>query len=500
MKKTVMNLAPASAIVKSALAGHSWIGLVAGGLTYLICLSGTLAVFYQELERWEQPSVEERTGYEPAAVEKALENLAARVPELPEHVYVTLPSPAMPRLIVSTDREGWFVDRDGLLGEAAAHDWTHLLLNLHIYLHLPSTVGLVLVSSLGALLFGLIASGFLAHPSIFKDAFSLRILGSRQLEQTDIHNRLSVWGAPFHVVIALTGAYFGLVSPLLSVVASAYHRGDERAVSASVFGDEPALDQKVAPPEIARALRNLETVAPQGTPILVTLHGPGTPRQFIEVFATHPGRLIYSENYRFDTRGVYLGKAGFSDGELGRQIVYSSYRAHFGHFGGFPVKVAYAVLGLALTVVSVTGVNIWLARRKARDYLDDLWAGLVLGRPRRSRFDGCDRGPDRSTLDTPLLASARRVGGVGPSEARRGEERPRTPRRVGAAPERAPRRIPAQVRYRGAEPRRFRSERRPACSGAHHGRPREERAPLRRKRYPGCPGKERRLTRLSISS
>ncbi len=381
MKKTVMNLAPASAIVKSSLAGHSWIGLVAGGLTYLVCLSGTLAVFYQELERWEQPSVEERTGYEPAAVEKALENLAARVPELPEHVYVTLPSPAMPRLIVSTDREGWFVDRDGLLGEAAAHDWTHLLLNLHIYLHLPSTVGLVLVSSLGALLFGLIASGFLAHPSIFKDAFSLRILGSRQLEQTDIHNRLSVWGAPFHVVIALTGAYFGLVSPLLSVVASAYHRGDERAVSASVFGDEPALDQKVAPPEIARALRNLETVAPQGTPILVTLHGPGTPRQFIEVFATHPGRLIYSENYRFDTRGVYLGKAGFSDGELGRQIVYSSYRAHFGHFGGFPVKVAYAVLGLALTVVSVTGVNIWLARRKARDYLDDLWAGLVWGAP-----------------------------------------------------------------------------------------------------------------------
>jgi hypothetical protein len=91
--------------------------------------------------------------------------------------------------------------------------------------------------------------------------------------------------------------------------------------------------------------------------------------------------MIYSENYRFDLGGNYLGKAGFSDGEIGRQIVYSTYRAHFGHFGGFPVKIAYGILGLALTVVSVTGTNIWLARRKARAYLDDLWAGVFWGAP-----------------------------------------------------------------------------------------------------------------------
>ena len=32
-------------------------------------------------------------------------------------------------------------------------------------------------------------------------------------------------------------------------------------------------------------------------------------------------------------------------------------------------------------MISVTGINIWLARRKTRDYLNDLWIGTVWGAP-----------------------------------------------------------------------------------------------------------------------
>jgi hypothetical protein len=59
---------------------------------------------------------------------------------------------------------------------------------------------------------------------------------------------------------------------------------------------------------------------------------------------------------------------------------------HFGQFGGWPVKLLYAALGLSLTVISVTGINIWLARRKVRDYLNDLWAGSVWGAPMALAF------------------------------------------------------------------------------------------------------------------
>ena len=37
---------------------------------------------------------------------------------------------------------------------------------------------------------------------------------------------------------------------------------------------------------------------------------------------------------------------------------------HFGWFGGWPVKVAYFLLGLGLTAVTASGVAIWLARRR----------------------------------------------------------------------------------------------------------------------------------------
>ena len=45
------------------------------------------------------------------------------------------------------------------------------------------------------------------------------------------------------------------------------------------------------------------------------------------------------------------------------------------------MKLLYGVLGLALTVASATGINIWLAKRRSPSYLDDLWAGVVWGAP-----------------------------------------------------------------------------------------------------------------------
>jgi uncharacterized iron-regulated membrane protein len=379
----VRSLPAWSSVVKASLAGHAWLGLVAGGLMYLICLSGTLAVFYQELERWEQPRALEGQRAEPDVVQRAVASALARLPAAPPHLYVGLPAASMPRLTVSTDKEheAWFVNADGSLGERVAHPWTHLLLNLHIYLHLPSTVGLLVVGASGALLFGLIVSGFLAHPRIVKDAFRLR-LGSPHLEQTDIHNRLSVWGAPFHVVIALTGAYFGLASVMFVLLGWAFHGGKTDEATDVIYGAEPKVHGAAGAPDVATALRRLAGVTPAGTsPSFLTVHDAGTPRQFVAFEVRQPGRLIWAEYYQFDGAGTYLGRTDYSDGPVGRQVIYSSYRIHFGNFGGWPVKVLYGLLGLSLTVISASGINIWLARRRTRDYLNDLWMGTIWGAP-----------------------------------------------------------------------------------------------------------------------
>jgi uncharacterized iron-regulated membrane protein len=348
---------------------------------YAICLSGALAVFLPELERWEQPWAEEFSTIDPASVDESFNALLASGIDVTEHMYLVLPSPGVPRARLASENESWFLNADGSIGPREQNGWSTLMLDLHYYLHLPKAWGMLVVSTFGAMLFALIVSGLFAHRRIIRDAFKFRPTASRSLSQLDLHNRLSVWGTPFYVVIAVTGAYFGLALPYLDLSAEALYGGDSDAALDAVFGEEPAVEGATPKIGIAAALGQVAEIAPHATPIFVTIHDAGETGAFVSVAATQPERLIYSENYLFDAGGEYLGTDGFADGETGRQIVYSLYRLHFGYFGGKLVKIGYLLLGLALSVIAVTGVNVWLSRRKTVDALSDAWPGIVWGLP-----------------------------------------------------------------------------------------------------------------------
>lgn len=376
-----MNFKPSSAVVKKSLNAHTWLGLTVGVLMYLICLSGALVVFFEEFERWEQPDIEEYLTYTPEQIETAVGNFVEKVEKVPESIYIILPTDAVPRIHVSGDGKEWFVNSDGSFSEPVKEGWTHMLKELHVQLHLPQTLGIIIVGSLGAMLCGLIVSGLLAHPRIFKDAFTFRLGGSKRLEQADIHNRLSVWGTPFYFMIGLTGAFIGLVGILIATAAPIYFDGDRAAVIDSVYGGDPEI--KEAPQKInyQSALEQLKQVEPAATPIYMVVQHYNSEKQFLEIAATLPQRLIYSEMYRFKSDGSFIDYQGLSDGALGKQAAYSVYRLHFGHFDSGWVKVLYGVLGLALTVISVSGINIWLARRKFRSFINDAWVAIVWGTP-----------------------------------------------------------------------------------------------------------------------
>ena len=367
-------------LVKKQLAGHSWTGLMTGALMYLVCLTGALCVFYPELQRWEQADIRESLEYDPAMLETSLNSVIAESGADLGPVYIYLPYEAYPRLYMRTQDESWFINPDGSAGEPVAANWTDFLIDMHVYLTLPRTYGIILVSALGAMLCALIISGFLSHPGLIKEAFKLRLGGGTRIEQVDIHNRLSVWGAPFHLLIAITGAYFGLALPMLAALGAISGNSQEELLT-DVFGETPVLEQQVSRVQLAAAFENLRQVDPDAEPRRVILHNAGTPRQYIEITAAQPGRMIAGENYHFAPAGEYLGSAGLRDGESGRQVVFSMFNLHTGHFGGFVVKFVYAILGLAVTVVSVTGVNIWLRKRKQTDIVNDLWAGIVWGIP-----------------------------------------------------------------------------------------------------------------------
>lgn len=201
--------------------GRATLGLALAGLLYVICLTGTLSVFRDEFERWEQPLVPESPSYSAAQIARAVEQFRAEVVANPDKLYVVLPSESLPRLHLSADEQERYVRPDGTLDVAPVDGWTHMLVRLHAQLLLPETLGVIVTGSIGALLCALVLNGLLSHPNLVKDLFRWRRDRSDVLRHSDLHNRLGVWGSPFFLMFGLTGAFFGLVGVLAPPAPSA---------------------------------------------------------------------------------------------------------------------------------------------------------------------------------------------------------------------------------------------------------------------------------------
>jgi len=364
---------------QNALNAHTWVGVFLSLLLLLVCLSGTTAVFHFEFERWEQPHITEMENVSPEVVEKAMDSFLSRHTEESHHLFVVFPTSDIPRLVVENDHVAYFADNEGNLIEKESVSFTQMLVDLHLYLNLPHSWGMILVSALGAVICTLVITGIIAHKRITKDAFKLRRGGNGQQAQIDLHNRFGLWASPFHLVIGITGTYFGLAGIILIVIATLNYGGDRDAVVDQIFTPDPVLVPQEGKPAIGKAFAQMETLAPEKSPIFLTVYEVGEPEQFIEIYAKAPNRMIYAEGYRFDTAGNYIGVAGYENGEWGKQLLWSMYRLHFGDFAGLVSKWLYFVLGVMLTMLCVSGMEIWLSKKAHPPLASRLWYATVWG-------------------------------------------------------------------------------------------------------------------------
>jgi uncharacterized iron-regulated membrane protein len=377
-------------MVKQALVGHAAMGLLASALLYIVCVTGTLIVFYDELQRIEQPRAPEMATIAPDALQRAVadvltaERKAGKAPST--HLYIHLPVAPLPRATLITDTQGLHVGPDGVVVTTEQNSWSEFLLDLHYALNLPALFGIMVVGALGVVMLALSVTGVIALPRIFRDAFRLRARQPGGVALADWHNRLSVWTLPFSIAIALTGAMIGLATLAAYGVAARYYKGDVTAAYVPIFGGEGQPDKRPGGiPDVAGPLRHVMARIPGVHPYYIVVHDPLTRGQHVQVLAEHPRRLIYGENYNFDAQGRYHGPAGLADGALGQQTAASTYRLHFGNFGGLPVKIAYVVFGSALCAIVATGTYIWLGKRRRRGRheprLRAAWDGVVWGVP-----------------------------------------------------------------------------------------------------------------------
>ncbi|MEJ8630393.1 PepSY-associated TM helix domain-containing protein [Sphingomonas sp. I4] len=374
--------------VRAVLSGHGILGLAFAAIIYLVCLTGTLAVFAHDIARWEQPDAPSTTTLVSGALDRAVRSAQASGPAHAT-LYVSLPSMEEPEagIIAYTPalHREWAADRNGTLTERRT-PIADFLVDLHVALHLPRAWGGFIVGLTGVALLSSLISGILAHPRIFKDAFHLRRGGARRLQEADMHNRLGIWALPFHVAIALTGALLGLSTVIVGVLAMLLYRGDTAKVYGLFTEAPPAANATTAPlPPLEPLLAQARQRSGRAEPTQLIIERAGRADARITVTSRRDRLLVPQDMTIFDMRGRVVKDQHPADLALGTRMLGGIGQLHFGWFGGLPVRLLYGLLGLALCIVTSSGVTIWLARRRDRGRAvplwERLWAGVTWGNP-----------------------------------------------------------------------------------------------------------------------
>ena len=140
-------LAPTT--VKSSLKSHSYVALWFSSLLYLICISGTIVVFFEEFERLEQPNINEYSHFPAESIQPAMDEYIQRIGNIPIASYIVLPTEGFPRTHITDGIDEWYLNQDGRFSDPVSTPWTGMLKELHTNLHLPHIIGMTLVGFLG---------------------------------------------------------------------------------------------------------------------------------------------------------------------------------------------------------------------------------------------------------------------------------------------------------------------------------------------------------------
>ena len=353
---------------------HRWLGLGLGLLLYLVCVSGTVALFTAELAPWARAGLDvPATG--PAAgqagLDRQLDRLLGDAGGRAASIFVHLPDRWRDHADIAMQPHGdgppqrIAVDAaDGSPVTPGGSRAAEIVTRLHTDLLLPSPVGRYLVGGLGAAMLVSLISGVLLHRRILSDLFTLRLGRSLRLAWSDSHRSLGLWGLPFHLMMALTGAMLGFAAPALTLAAATAFDGDLDAAFAAI-GDPPAAatGADAAPLPASRLLEQATAALPGLVPDRIEIREAGDAGATATVMGRLPGRLVYLPYVVLEAAtGRVLSVADWSTGSIGRQVYAAVTPLHYGSYGGLGLKLLYALLGIGTCLLTASGLHIWNSR------------------------------------------------------------------------------------------------------------------------------------------
>ncbi|MEM6701321.1 MAG: PepSY-associated TM helix domain-containing protein [Acidobacteriota bacterium] len=370
---------------------HSWTGIVAGLVIFVVCLSGSVAIVEHELATWEQPELRLEPASNPqpigdlVALAMAEVDPRARAEPSPapgeeggeeaqrtdSRVFLELPSESHPTLSASFFEDGkWHYKHwDPANGEQIEVGESALSFHtgLHTHLQLP-VIGRMLVGFAGLFLMISIISGVAAHPQLVREIFLLRWRPSLRMSFSDLHKQVGTWSLLFGGMLSFTGALLGLFTLFAPVMVLSAFGGDlDKAVEAFSGKSQEFVGETADMLPIGPLVEDFEAQHPgyEVSRLVLTHYGDQAAEITLDLAEAPQRTLDAPESHRLSlVTGETLYVQTFNGRGIGARLMSLTSLLHFGTFGGGFLKLLYFVSGLLLTLCVGSGLYLWLERRR----------------------------------------------------------------------------------------------------------------------------------------
>lgn len=342
---------------------HGWVGIKFSILFFIVCFSGTLAVFSHEMDWLFNPAMRASPSETFASRNLAVTNIRKIFPQGQITYWERAREPYLTDIVfVKDEADLKYVFVNPYTAEVqGSADVTvqRFFRDLHYFLFIPDELGNYLVLFFGVVLVVSLLTGMLYYRDWYKKLFILKTGHGSQAFYSSLHKLMGAWSIPFMILIGATSIWY-LVE-----------RSDIPKISPWLDVNVPAVP--IPPDTLTWNAMNLDydqlqSIAEGAIPGLVVkdLIPPASFDQPVYFTGTTGTPLVrYRANRVYvdpnTNEVIYIQRA-----DQINTITWLNDIAdplHFGYWGGLITKFIWFIFGLALSALALTGPWLYLKRR-----------------------------------------------------------------------------------------------------------------------------------------
>ncbi|MEX2336340.1 MAG: PepSY-associated TM helix domain-containing protein [Fulvivirga sp.] len=341
---------------------HGWVGIKLSIVFFVVCFSGTLAVFSHEMDWLFNADMRAAPKDNYASRNQAVKNIQAIFPNGKITYWERAREPYLTDIVyVKSAEELKYVFVNPYTAEVqgfAAVTIQRFFRDLHYYLFIPDQVGNYLVLFFGFVLVISLITGMFYYSEWYKKLFVLKVGKGSQAFYSSLHKLVGAWSIPFMIVIGATSLWyfaersdFPRISPQLQVAVPAIMAPKDSTWSAMELDYDRfvTIAEKAIP---GLVVKDIIPPAASDRPVYLTgtSHVP---------LVRHRANRVYIDPHSYEV--VKVQKADEINTTTWLNDIADP--LHFGYWGGLVTKVIYFIFGAGLSSLILTGPWLYIKRR-----------------------------------------------------------------------------------------------------------------------------------------